>query len=129
MNPSRPLTVTITQVLIMLNILFWLAFGILVATNRHPGIPDLPGYKNLLAVLAFAAAGVLMVSSIFLPRHSRKAYTLVVAFFVAASIAIFFDQVGWTDLAVLLLNLTALILLLKDRSWYLEQLNGSVGKP
>jgi hypothetical protein len=129
MNHHRPLSVTATLVLVLLNAIFWLVLGVIVIAGLQPGLPDLPLYKAILAVLSFAAAGMLLGCFIALPRHNRLAYAFTLAVFTAASIVIFFDQVGWIDLAVLALNLAPLALLIRDRAWYLQKSPRSVGKP
>ena len=94
----RPLSVTVTFGFIILNIISWFALGMIIAFNLHPAMPDQSSFKEIMATLSFAAAGTLLVTSIFLRKHSRVAYFLMLAFLGSASILIFFDDVGWVDL-------------------------------
>jgi len=117
---NRPLSVTTTLVLILVNALFWIAFGVIVAANAHPGLPDLPLIKEITAFLAFTTTGILLVLFVFLGKHNRIAYFLGLGLFVAISLLILLDDFGWTDLVVLVINIIPPILLIKDRTWYLQ---------
>jgi hypothetical protein len=116
---SRPRSVTITYGFIILNILIWFALGIIIAFNLHPAMPDQPLVKGIMAILSFAAAGTLLGIFIFLQKHSRLAYYLVLAFFCVSSLLIIFDDVGLVDLAALAFSIIPIILLVKDRGWYM----------
>jgi hypothetical protein len=117
----RPLSVTVTYGFIILNIFIWFALGIIIAFNLHPSLPDQPLVTGIMSVLSFAAAGTLTATFIFLNKHSRVAYFLMLAFLGIASILTIFDDFGLVDLAALSLSLIPLILLIKDRPWYLQQ--------
>jgi hypothetical protein len=115
---ARPRLVAMISVLVGLNSLFWLAFGLLVAFNFHPALPDAPIFKPLLVSVSLALAGLQLSLLVLLRRRSRVAYLLAVGLFTAIALAFFFDQFGWIDLAVLLLDLAPLVLLIKERAWY-----------
>jgi hypothetical protein len=117
----RPLSVHVSYGFIILNIIIWFALGIIIASNLHPALPDQPLVTVIMSVLSFAAAGSLLVTFIFLRKHSRVAYFLMLAFLGIASILIIFDDVGWVDLAALALSLIPLILVIKDRGWHLQR--------
>jgi lysylphosphatidylglycerol synthetase-like protein (DUF2156 family) len=118
---NRPLSVRVTLVFIVLNSLIWLAFGVIIAADAHPALPDLPLYKGIMAFLSLAMAGILLVLFIFIWKRSRVAYFIVLALYVVTSLLIFFDDVGLTDLTVLAINIVPIVLLVKDRSWYLQR--------
>jgi lysylphosphatidylglycerol synthetase-like protein (DUF2156 family) len=118
--PSRPLSVTASLLLILISALIWLTLGILIAVGAHPAIPKEPSVQAALASGSMAAAGVLIGLLILLAKRIRLAYFLVLAAMTASSLAVFFDDVGWTDLVFLFINLVPLFLLVKDRAWYLS---------
>ena len=120
---KRPLTVIVTSVFVLLNSLIWLALGILIATGLHPGMSVPAGTRSIMAFLSFAIVAVLLGLFIFLNKGSRTAYYLILAFFTFTAVLTFFDDVGWSDLLVLLINIIPLILLIKDRAYYLPALN------
>jgi hypothetical protein len=117
---TRPDSVTVTFGFIILNIIIWFALGMIIAFNLHPAMPDQLPFKEIMATLSFTAAGTLLVTFIFLRKHSRAAYFLMLAFLGIASILIIFDNVGWVDLAAFALSLIPIILLFKDRQWYMQ---------
>lgn len=115
---AQPRAVPLVSVLVGLNSLFWLAFGLLVAFNLHPALPASPSFKASLAASALSVAGLLLGIFLGLRQRRRAAYGLAVGLFSLLALALFFDQFGWADLAVLLLNLAPLVLLIKERTWY-----------
>jgi peptidoglycan/LPS O-acetylase OafA/YrhL len=116
----RPLSVTLTYGFIILNIIIWFALGIIIAFNLHPAMPDQPLFKGIMATLSFVAAGALLVTFIFLQKHIRAAYYLMLIGLGIASLLTVFDDFGLVDLAALALSLIPFILLIKDRQWYLQ---------
>jgi lysylphosphatidylglycerol synthetase-like protein (DUF2156 family) len=117
---NRPLSVTATLVFILLNILVWLALGVIIAANAHPTLPDLPLVKGTMAFLAFVTAFILLGLFIFLSKRNWIAYFLALALFVATSLLTIFDEFGLADLVVLTINIAPIVLLIKDRAWYLQ---------
>ncbi len=117
----RPLSVTVTYGFIILNIIIWFALGINIALNLHPAMPDQPLIKGIMSILSFVAAGALLVTFIFLRKHVRAAYYLMLIGLGIATLLTFFDDFGLVDLAALALSLIPLILLIKDRQWYLQR--------
>ena len=116
----RPLSVTVTVVLILLDAALWLAFGLIVAVGLHPALPDNLVYKIVLSLASFGAALVLAGLSVLLTRHNRAGYFLTLTFLSMAALAFFLDDVGWVDLAFLAATMLPAALLLKDRNWYLH---------
>jgi hypothetical protein len=117
----RPLSMTVTYGLIILNIFIWFALGTIILFNLHPGMPDQPLFKGIMATLSFVAAGALLVTFIFLRKHVRAAYYLMLIGLGIATLLTIFDDFGLVDLAALTLSLIPLILLIKDRQWHLQQ--------
>jgi hypothetical protein len=124
---SRPTSVSATLILILLNIFLWLAFAIVVAANAHPALPNSPLVKRIMAILALATAGILLVVLVFLGKHNRIAYFLALGLFGAISLLTVLDDFGLADLVVLVINVTPIVLLIKDRAWYLQAKPNAVG--
>jgi hypothetical protein len=114
----RPFSVTVTSIVIVLNALIWLVLGIIIAVNAHPALPVPRELKAILAVLSILMAGILTGLFVFLLKGNRVAYYLIIAFFFVVSILTIFDDVGVSDIIVLVLNIIPIILLIKDRNWY-----------
>ena len=115
------------MVFIILNFIIWFALGAIIALDLHPAIPDQPFIKGTMAILSFAASGVLLGVFFFLRKRIRLAYYLALVFFCVASLFTIFDDVGWIDLIVLSFNVIPIILLVKDRAWYLQPKPHTVG--
>lgn len=116
----RPLSVTVTFALILLNAAIWWLFSVIVAAGLHPALPNTPIYKVFLSIATFGVAGVLTWLPVFLKRRSRAGYFLTLAFFGLTTLAFLFDDFGWVDLAFLAVTLLPAALLLRDRNWYLH---------
>jgi len=124
---SRPRSVSAALALILLNVLIWFAFGIIVAANVHPALPTSSLIKGVMAFLAFATAGILLILLALLFRQNRVAYFLTLGLLVAISILTIFDDFGLADFVVLIINIAPIILLIKDRAWYLQARSSLVG--
>jgi len=105
----------------LLSALTWLSLGILIVAGVHPAVPDSPAVKAGMASGSIAAAGTLAGLVILLARRFGHAYYLSLAALSISALAILFDDVGWVDVIALVINLVPLILLIKDRAWYLQR--------
>jgi chromate transport protein ChrA len=124
---KRPLTFTITLVVIILNALIWLLLGIIIAVDALPGIPDLAQMKGILASISISIAVILLGLTFFLFKRSRTAFYLTLLFFGITCLLTIFDDVGLPDVVFLIISLIPIFLLLKDRAWYL-QINPEIGE-
>jgi lysylphosphatidylglycerol synthetase-like protein (DUF2156 family) len=122
----RPLSVTITLIFLFLNALVWLALGVIIAANIHPALPDLPIVKGVLVILSLCASGILLGLLFLLRKRSRIAWFVALGFLAITSILTIFDDFGWTDLIVLVINIIPIVLLIKNRAWFLK---GRVQQP
>jgi hypothetical protein len=116
--PKPPLPVTIARLLIALNALIWLGFGLIVASGAHPAVPDSAFLRWIMAIGGLLAGAVLAMLALLLDRPRRWVYMAsltALAVLAALSIA---DQVGLADLAVLALELAAIACLLRGRAWF-----------
>ena len=117
---NRPLSVSAALIFTLLNALVWLALGVIIAANAHPALPDVPIIKGIMAFLSFATSGILLGLFVFLGKRSRIAYFITLGLFIAISLLTIFDQFGLVDLVILIINIVPIILLIKDRAWYLQ---------
>ena len=117
---DRPISFSLALIFIMLNMLIWLAFGLVIALHAHPALPDNPILQGGMAILAFCAAGILLVLFVFLRKRYRTAWFAALGFLALTSILTIFDDFGWTDLIVFAINIVPMILLLRNRAWYMQ---------
>jgi len=108
------------MIFVLLNALIWLVLGLLITVNRIPGIPNLPAMKVAMVILSFAFAAVLFGLVFFIQRHNRVAYLLALVIFIGTCLLTFIDDVGLSDVVVLVLNIIPIVLLIKDRKWYIQ---------
>jgi len=103
-----------------MNSMVWLVFGLIIVFDAHPAIPNYPLIKGGMAFLAIVIAGVLFALGFFLAKRSRIAFLLTAGLLLLTSLLSIFDDFGLVDLAFLIINLIPLVLLIKDRDWYLQ---------
>jgi len=120
-----PSTVTAAHFLLLLNALVWLVFGIIVAAGLHPSMPESDVFRWTMAVLALLTTSVLLGLWVFLRRRSGIAYYLTIGLLVVLSILTVTDEFGLPDLMVLIIIAAPLVLLIKDRAWYLRRNPGN----
>jgi hypothetical protein len=118
----RPLSVTLTFVMMRLSAFVWLALAAVIFLKIHPALPDSETVRLIMAGLAFLAGSVLLALSFLVRGRTPFAYYAALLALAAASIVVLLDDLGWVDLAYLAISGLPIILLLKDRSWYLHPL-------
>jgi hypothetical protein len=101
--------------------LMWFGFGVFAASGGIVSIPRMGPTRWVIGGLAVAAAVALAVTALLLRRRIRIAYFFAIAMLTAIAVLSLTDQVGLLDLASLLVSLVPLVLLLKDRAWYLRR--------
>jgi len=116
----QPITVTITIILILISAAFWLFYAVYVAIAGVPSFPNAGAGRWIMAGLSFCVSVFLIGMVILLKRHNRLFFMAGIIFLGIIATLSITDQIGWIDLAVLLVNLAALLLLIKDRTWYLQ---------
>ena len=115
-----PRSVTIAHALILLGALIWFLFAVLLALNAHPGFPNDPRIRNVMAVLSVAVGSVILVLLFLLRKGHRLAYFGMLVALASAALALVFDDVGPVDLLFLAITLIPVGLLIRDRLWYLR---------
>jgi hypothetical protein len=121
---TPPSTVRTTRLLVLLNALLWLLFGIITAAGVHPSFREAGLLRWAMAGSAFLAAIVLAALAEMLKRRPRIGCILTVALLAVMILASLLDDFGLADLLFVLITLLPLALLLKDRSWYLRPTMG-----
>jgi hypothetical protein len=124
---KKPVTVSVTLVMLYVNAGLWLLFALLVGSGRHPSLPDRADIRWGVAVLALLAAGALAVVAWLLSWRKPAGYWLTLAILLLAVLSILLDQVGLSDLIALALVLVPAVFLLKDRRWYTQPGSGESG--
>jgi len=97
-----------------------LAFSLIAATGIHPALPETGFGRWVMGVLALLNAFVFVGLVVFLRRHSRIAYWLALVLLTTISVLTYADEFGPADLIVLMINILMLLLLVRDRGWYLS---------
>lgn len=118
-----PFSVSITLSLMLLLALAWLTFSFYVVFGAHPSYSHMGIFKWVMAGLTFLSAAALLGLWFFLRMHFKPAWYLSVALLAAMTLAGIFDDVGWIDILVMLLSAVPLVLLVKDRRWYLRKMS------
>jgi hypothetical protein len=113
-----PSTVRYTRLLILINALFWFAFGVITAVGVHPSYEEANGLRWAMATAALLVAGVLGTLAVRLQRRSRLVYWIAVTSLAAMTVAAVLDELGLADIVFIVMTLLPLALLLKDRDWY-----------
>jgi hypothetical protein len=118
--PRRPFSVTATFILILINALVWIGFAAILALDLHPALPDSAAVRWIMGILAFGCGCTLIALIVLLGKRNRIAYFPTLGLLALLVVLTFTDEVGLADWIYLLLVTTPLILLIKDRSWYLK---------
>jgi lysylphosphatidylglycerol synthetase-like protein (DUF2156 family) len=116
-----PVTVQAVLILLVLSVLIWIGFAFLTVTGAYPGLPDDPTVRFVMAGLAFGCGCVLAGLTRALANRGRIAYYLVTALLALLAVLSIADDIGWADLLYLAMVVVPLILMIKDRSWYLRK--------
>ncbi|HBG74481.1 MAG: hypothetical protein A2X25_14265 [Chloroflexi bacterium GWB2_49_20] len=107
-------------IFILLNAIVWLSFGLIIAFDMHPSLPELPLLRDGMAFVSLIMAGILFALEFFLARRNRIAFFLTVGLLLITSLLGFFDDFGVADFLFLVINFVPILLLIKDRAWYLH---------
>jgi hypothetical protein len=116
-----PTTVLATRLLLALDALVWFAFGVMAASGAIASIAHPLALRWVMAVLAWVSAAVLAGLAFLLSKRVRLAFYMAILLLILIAALSVTDQVGWLDLAALAISVAPLVLLLKDRAWYLRR--------
>ncbi len=88
--------------------------------GAHPSFPQPTALRWGLVISSLAAAVILVTLVILLRRRNRVAYWVSVILLAVISVGGVLDEVGWADLAFVILTLLPLVFLLATRHWHLK---------
>jgi len=117
---NRPSTVRLTRIVLLVDSLLWLAFAVFTGVGAHPSFGPMSEYMWPVTLLALLATALLGGLSVHLGNPSPLGYWLAVGFLAAMILASLFDQFGLADLIFVTAIALPLLLLVKDRAWYLH---------
>ncbi len=118
---NQPITLNITRWIIYLDALIWICFSLFIALNMHPAIPEGPLYRWGMAALSLLTGLGITGLYLFLLKGFKPAYYLLLVGILIISFLTVTDEFGLPDMIVLIINLTAFVLLIKDKKTYLIQ--------
>ena len=118
---NTPKSVAVTIAFIALNAVFWLAYAIIIALGSS-ALTTIPAIMKWgFIVLAVGCSLLLAGVALFLVKRKRLAFYFGLLMLTLVAVLSIADQFGWLDLFSLLISLIPLVLLLKDRDWYLQR--------
>ena len=117
---KRPVTITISLVLIALSALVWLVFGLSIVTGLHPTIAFDNLVTQMMAVLSILSAAALGFLAVFLARRSKLAFWVSVPLLTLVAVFSLADELGFSDVASFLVAAAALACLIAGRRWFFE---------
>lgn len=113
-----PLTVTITFILILANAAFWLMYAFLMGFGAIP----IPGtFRWIMFGMALVCSVLLAGSIFFLHKRNRIAFFFTTILLTVVAVLSITDETGPADILTFVSSLAALVLLFKDRAWYLNK--------
>ncbi|MBW6473516.1 MAG: hypothetical protein K0B14_10355 [Anaerolineaceae bacterium] len=114
-------SVLIIRGFVLLNAMIWLAFAVIVVTGNHPALPDSEPYQWSLAISAFVSAVFLLLLNFLLKTSTKIAFILTIAFLILIALLTIMDDLGWIDFLVLVVTLIPVVILIKERNWFLRK--------
>ena len=117
---DRPATVGLARILLTLDSFLCAGFAVLTGVGSHPSFDPTTPYRWPATLLALLVAALLCALAVHLGRPSPLGYRLGVGFLAVMILGSFFDQVGLADLFFVAAIAFPLLLLVKDRTWYLS---------
>ena len=117
-NLTKSVSITIT--LITLNAVFWFIYAVIMffGDSRSTIMPNAVSW--VFSILALGSSVILIGLAIFLKRRKRFAFYLGLPTLAIIAVLSVTDEFGLLDLFSLFISLTPLVLMLKDRDWYLK---------
>jgi hypothetical protein len=123
---KKPITVNICLILFLVTALLWFAFSIFVALGGNSSYARIGVFKWIMVGLTFAASLIIVGLWALLRKHFKPAWYFSVLMLAAMTIAGFLDELGLIDFLFIFVYLVMLILLIKDRRWYLANSNAPI---
>lgn len=117
---AHPLSVKITLAFILICAILWLSFGVITILGLHPSQLSNSIYFLVLSLISILAGIFLLFITYYLWKQKKCAWYLSVIFFIAGVLVNIFDDIGLIDVLVMIIHMIPLVLLIKDRSWYMN---------
>lgn len=111
---------SITLAFVLICAMIWFTVAVIVATGLHSALPDSQVYRWTLAGFSFLSAVILIILFLLLRSRNKVGYFLTVCFLFFIAMFTIMDDLGIVDFVVLLITLTPIVLLIKDRTRYLQ---------
>jgi len=117
---NLPKSVSVTITLILLNAVFWFVYAVITVLGgvHLTAVPMM--VRWVMTIMAAGIALTLAGVAILLIRHNRFAFYFGLFMLTMITILSIVDQFGLLDLFSLLISLVPLVLLIRDRVWYLH---------
>lgn len=117
---KAPRSAVAAQVLILINALFWFLFSIVAALGNLPSGLATGPIRWTFAFLALGTSIALGGIAYFLVRQKKAAFYLALAVLALLGVLSITDEVGFLDIFTLTISVAAIILIVKNRDWYLK---------
>lgn len=117
---KTPVTVAVTQIIILLIGVLWIGFSFYIALGLHPTYSRMGGFQWIIAGMSLVPGVIFVVLWVLLRKRWKPVWYLAVIALGFMTGAIIFDQVGWVDVIVMLGSAVPFVLLIIDRKWYLK---------
>ena len=124
MNRS-PKSVRLALIFILLDAGLWLFYAFLMAFGGIRPFAAPTTIRWVLAALALGCSAALAGTAILLRKHNRFAYFGGLVLLEVVAILSITDEIGLADFSLALISFIPIVLMLKDRGWYLRQNNGT----
>jgi len=118
---NKPFSVKITLGFILFNAILLFGLGILILLDQIPGLTGFTWLRWGFMGTSLLGGVFLVLMVFFLGKSHKVAFYLTIAFLAFEILLAVFDQFGWIDLAVVVINLCPIILMAIDRKWYLDK--------
>jgi len=118
---KRPITITISLVLMALSALVWLVFGFSIVTGLHPTIAFDTLINQVMAILSLLCASIISLLVIFLARRSKLAYWISLPLLALVTLFSLADEIGVADVASFTIAAVALVCLIAGRRWFFKK--------
>ncbi len=118
---TTPKSVWAATLFVGLNALIWAAFGVAALGGVFSPAQIPPALRWVMALMALAAAGLLGLTALLLARRSRLAWFAALAMLAGVAVLSLADEIGLLDLVSLALSAIPIVLLIKERRWFLPR--------
>ncbi len=116
-----PASIQIALILITIQAIYWLVFAIVLSLGWVQSIPASGTTRWIMVLLGLACSLILAGTALLLSMRKPLAYYFALILMILIAGFSIMDQTGWMDILSLLMNISALILLIKGRGWIIHE--------